>query len=198
MIKFTKVVNQEPYKYFKDCYDKAHSLEQRNIEAASLSTISFDLKPSSRFINVKYISDKFIFFSNYKSQKGRDIDTNKNICLLFFWNKTNTQIRIEGTIDRSSELFSNKHFLKREFNKNISAIVSKQSSRLSSYKELESKFDLAAKQYTDKILIRPDYWGGYEITPISFEFWNGSDFRLNKRLKYTLSENNWDKGYLHP
>ena len=198
MIEFTEVVNQEPYKYFKDCYDKAYLLEQRNIEAASLSTISFDLKPSSRFINVKYISDKFIFFSNYKSQKGRDIDTNKNVCLLFFWNKTNTQIRIEGTIDRSSELFSNKHFLKREFNKNISAIVSKQSARLSSFKELESKFDLVAKKYVDKNLIRPDSWGGYEITPISFEFWNGSDFRLNKRLKYTLSQDNWDKGYLQP
>ena len=198
MIKFNKIVNQEPYKYFKDCYDKAYVLEQKNIEAASLSTISLDLKPSSRFINVKYIAEKFIFFSNYKSQKGRDIDTNKNICLLFFWNKTNTQIRIEGTIERSSELFSNKHFLKRGLNKNISAIISKQSSSLSSYEELENEFNLASKKYKDKNLKRPNYWGGYEITPISFEFWNGSDFRLNKRLKYTLIKDDWHKDYLHP
>ena len=198
MIKFTEVVNQEPYKYFKDCYDEAYALEQRNIEAASLSTISLGLKPSSRFINVKYITKKFIFFSNYQSQKGQDIDGNKNICLLFFWNKTNTQIRIEGTIDRSSEVFSNKHFLKREFNKNISAIISKQSARLSSYKELENEFDLAAKKYKDKSLERPSNWGGYEITPSSFEFWNGSDFRLNKRLKYTLVKDNWRKCFLQP
>jgi pyridoxamine 5'-phosphate oxidase len=198
MIEFNEIVNKEPFIYFKECYDDAYALKQKNIEAASLSTISSELKPSSRFINIKYIGKKFIFFSNYKSHKGNDIDANKNICLLFFWNKTNTQIRIEGTIDKSSKLFSDEHFSKRAFNKNISAIISEQSSEVASYKKLENDFELALEEYSKKVLLRPSNWGGYEITPHSFEFWNGSDHRLNKRLKYTLYRDTWSKSYLQP
>lgn len=198
MIIFDNVPNEEPYNYLKELYDVADLKLQENIEAASIATISKGMKPTSRFINIKYINDSFIFFSNYSSQKAKDLSNNQNVSLLFFWNKTVTQIRIEGVIKKSSKLFSDEHFFKRTYEKNIAAIISNQSSKIQSHEDFLEKYDRAYHQYKDKELIRPDSWGGYEIKPESFEFWHGSNFRLNKRLKYIKVGDSWDHYYLEP
>lgn len=186
----------EPLTYFKVCYDNAIKMKQENIEAASISTVSDDNVPSSRFVNIKYIQDKFIFFSNYSSKKAKDIEKNNNAALLFFWNKTNTQIRVVGKINKSKELFSDEHFKKRSYEKNIAAIISKQSSKISNYDELIKQYEKAKQEFKGKSLHRPDSWGGYELQPYTFEFWHGSDFRLNKRIKFKIKNKKWEKYYL--
>lgn len=186
----------EPLNYFKDCYDNALEMKQENIEAASISTVSDDKIPSSRFVNIKYIKDKFIFFSNYSSKKAKDIEKNNHAALLFFWNKTNTQIRVVGKINKSQALFSDEHFKKRSYEKNIAAIISRQSSKISNHDKLIKQYEKAKQEYQGNLLQRPDYWGGYELQPYAFEFWHGSDFRLNKRIKFKIKNKRWEKYYL--
>ena len=110
MINLENITEDEPYVCFRDLYYNAITYSQKNIEAAAISTVSIDKKPSSRFVNIKYVNDKFIFFSNYNSQKGNDLDNNNNASLLFFWNAINVQIRIEGSVHKTTSVFSDKHF----------------------------------------------------------------------------------------
>ena len=106
MIEFDNLSTSTPYKKFKTFYIKAEEYNQRNIEAACLSTIALDSKPRSRFINVKYIIDnKFIFFSNFESNKAKEIKKNNQISLNFFWSSINSQVRIEGKISKISDNF---------------------------------------------------------------------------------------------
>lgn len=196
MINLENITEDEPYVCFRDLYYNAITYSQKNIEAAAISTVSIDKKPSSRFVNIKYVNDKFIFFSNYNSQKGNDLDNNNNASLLFFWNAINVQIRIEGSVHKTTSVFSDKHFDSRTREKNITSIISRQSSKVRNYEDLVEKYNLAAKDFSHKEINRPDHWGGYELDPKSFEFWYGSESRLNKRKKFIKSSNKWNYFYL--
>jgi pyridoxamine 5'-phosphate oxidase len=192
---------QEPFIYLKDCYQKAFKTEE-SIEALSLSTIDPERKkPYSRFVNIKYINnERLIFFSNYESNKAKQINKAKNVSCIFYWKSTQTQIRIEGIISKCKQEISDNHFKNRNKEKNALAISSYQSKSIDSYEDVKSKFDIifASNSKLDK---RPDYWGGYEIKPNYFEFWTGSNNRLNKREEFKLVdvENGlWSKGFLEP
>ena len=198
MIDVTKISNEEPFRKFLNLYKKALELNQKAVQAAAISSFSFSKNQSdSRFVNIKFIEkNKFIFFSNYSSEKAKQFEENNSISCLFFWEKINTQIRIKGNVYKTSDTYNKKYFRDRSKEKNALAISSQQS------KEIDS-FDEVLKRYEDVLgnkdtSICPKYWGGYQIITESIEFWEGDKFRLNKRLLFTKDGEKWKKKFLQP
>lgn len=186
-----------PFTIFENTYNNALDSGQQNIEAMCLSTSDKNFT-YSRMVNVKYIlNDKLIFFSNYNSNKAKQIQISENVACLFFWPQINSQIRLLGTIRNSSNEFSNDHFSNRSIHKNALAISSNQSQQIESYEKVKNKYKTVLNNYTESTK-RPSYWGGYEITPNYFEFWQGRENRLNKREEYLLKNNEWVYSILEP
>ena len=197
MIKFSLKNKDGPFARFLREYDIAKKYKQKNIEAACLSTIFNENQVNSRFVNIKYVNDKeFIFFSNYQSQKAKDIESNNNISLTFFWSLSNTQIRIKGTIRKLNPKISDAHWELRDPRKNALAISSKQSQKIDSYFSVKENFDHVFKE--QDLIKRPKFWGGYSINPNFFEFWEGNPSRLNKREVYSKKGTKWESYLLQP
>jgi pyridoxamine 5'-phosphate oxidase len=198
MIKFNKPCQDGPYLVFKELYDNAIKKNQKNIEALSIASYSkITCEVNSRFVNLKFINKKeFIFFSNYKSQKSIEFNSHQQISALIYWNEANTQIRMKGTIKKTTKEFNQNYFLSRDKRKNALAISSKQSSITSSYEDVISNYQEVLEK--ENLAICPSYWGGYSFTPYLFEFWEGHNSRLNKRIQYQIMDGKWIKDYLHP
>tara|TARA_B100001057_G_C22779438_1_gene923036 strand:- start:262 stop:861 length:600 start_codon:yes stop_codon:yes gene_type:complete len=199
MFKFQNISNLKPYEYFHDCFENAIKNKQRIIEAMVVSSFSKRLnQTNSRFVNLKIIKDKdFIFFSNYESLKAQDFKDNDRISCLLHWDSIKLQIRMNGTVKKTSQEFSNNYFYNREISKNILAASSNQSRIVKSYEEVVKKYNSVKKEL--KNLKRPDYWGGYSFRPYYFEFWEGHDYRINKRKVFSLNkDSSWKEYYLEP
>lgn len=198
MIQFDNLNNDEPYKILKNLYQEALEKGQKSIEAISISSFNANSgEVDSRFVNLKYIiDDEWIFFSNYTSKKSEDFESHPQISALFFWESINVQIRIKAEIKKTNSNFSNQHFSKRSFQKNVLAIASNQSSRIANYDDVIKKFEKLSKK--NSTLYRPDYWGGYSFIPYYFEFWEGQEYRLNKRQVFLKSQNIWKSEFLEP
>ena len=189
-----------PYEVFLDYYAKALKLKQSSIEAMVVSSFSKELnQTNSRFVNLKIInSTDFIFFSNYESPKAKEFILNNRVSCLFFWNKINLQIRMNGIISKTDSNFSDDYFLNRSTEKNALAVSSNQSNKIKSYQSVKDKYKATMDSDID-LNLRPDYWGGYSFKPYYFEFWEGQKYRLNKRTVYECFEkDNWKKSYLEP
>lgn len=197
MITLSLENTSEPYLEFQSLYDAACKKSHKNIEAACLSSISENNKPHSRFVNIKYINDQeFIFFSNYESSKAKDFLFNNNVTLTFYWNSTNTQIRVEGSIMKLDEERSNIHWMKRNRDKNALAISSEQSSPAEKFEEIIKNYQHVFD--TPGSLLRPNYWGGYIVIPNYFEFWTGHKSRLNNRKVFKIINGSWKSLILQP
>ena len=198
MVKFNSVLKEPPYVILKQKYDEAFNCGQDNIEAISISSYNKEINQvNSRFVNLKFIDkDNFIFFSNYKSPKSLDFSSHDQISALFFWSSTNTQIRMNARIKKTSKDFNNEYFKKRSADKNALAISSDQSCPISSYNKIIKKYNHIKEN--ENLSKCPDYWGGFSFTPYYFEFWEGHDSRLNKREVYEKSDDNWKHLILQP
>ena len=198
MIEFINLNRSEPYSIFEDLYKKAINKKQKHIEAIAISSINEKMNsPDSRFVNLKYvINDEWIFFSNYESPKADQFFQNCNISCLFFWEKINTQIRMKAKISKTNSKISDRHFSKRSKPKNALAISSKQSKEISSYEKIKDNFKMTLS--SENLMKRPDYWGGFSFTPYYFEFWEGHDSRLNRRMVFELNNNQWNNFILQP
>lgn len=199
MIDITHISEDLPYKKFKDLYLKALEHGQRNIEAIAINSFDPEVnEPDARFVNLKFINNnEWIFFSNYSSPKADQFKRCNNISALFFWSQINTQIRIKAKICKTNPHFSDNYFKKRDKYKNLLAISSEQSKKILSYEHFVAKYDQSINNISDT-QNRPDYWGGYSFTPFYFEFWQGHEKRLNKRVAYSFENNKWNKFILQP
>ena len=198
MIKILKKLKDKPYLKFYEYYKEAINVDQSHIESIAISSYcSLTKTVNSRFVNLKYIdSNRWTFFTNYNSSKAIEFEKHKQISALFYWSKINLQIRIKADIKKSDEIFSDNHFKSRSIEKNALAISSKQSEEISSY-------DLVKKNYYNSLNKgnldkRPEYWGGYDFIPYSFEFWTGENNRLNKRELFIFHDNLWRESFLQP
>ena len=168
--------------------------------AMVLST-EVDNQPTSRTVLLKDLTQAgFTFFSNYESNKGKQISENKNVSLLFPWYPMERQVIVIGSATKIAREDSEKYFATRPRTSQIGAWASDQSTELSSRQELEAKFkELENKFAQEKVIPTPPYWGGYIIDPISIEFWQGRYSRLHDRIRYVREKNNnWQIKRLNP
>ena len=199
MITIKDIPNEKPYKVFVNYLQKAINKKQKRIEAINISSFNKETDEiNSRLVNLKYIiQNKWYFFSNYGSSKAKDFATFNTISALFFWPEINVQIRIKGNIFLASEDFSDTHYKKRSKEKNALAHSSDQSMPINSFEHVKKHYEdfLANEKLISK---RPKYWGGFYFIPDYFEFWEGNEFRLNKRKEYKFINDSWTENTLQP
>lgn len=198
-IEFTNVV-PNPFEVFDLWYN--HAVKSALIEepnAMSLSTIQQNGFPRTRIVLLKeYNAEGFVFYTNYNSQKGNAIENSPKVCLSFFWPGLEQQIIIKGIATKTSAQMSDDYFQKRPFESQIGALVSQQSSVIDLEENLDSNAIELQKRYEGKIVTRPESWGGYNVRPVEFEFWQGRPNRLHDRLRYRLENNSWIAERLAP
>lgn len=198
MIEFNNLNQGIPYELFKKKYDEALVAGQRSIEAISISSYNKEIDQiDSRYVNLKFISnDEFIFFSNYDSPKAAAFNSYNKIAALLYWPKINVQIRMKAVIKKTSVEFNQKYFSNRSEKKNALAISSNQSKSINSYNLVKESYKASLKNNNLKKC--PKYWGGYSFTPFEVEFWEGNQFRLNKRDLYKKNKHTWNHFILEP
>lgn len=193
-----KDVDPNPIHQFRIWFDNALNAEIPEPNAMCLSTV-YGNKPDSRIVLLKGIKeDGFVFFTNYHSSKGIQIEANPNVAINIVWLELERQVRINGVISKISPEESDHYFYSRPVESQIGAIVSAQSERLNSREELESSMTAAIEKYKTEKPVRPSHWGGYIVKPTEIEFWQGRTSRLHDRLQYQLVNNLWEIVRLYP
>ncbi|MEO8763017.1 MAG: pyridoxamine 5'-phosphate oxidase [Ginsengibacter sp.] len=196
-----KDVDAYPIKQFETWWQHAIESAIDEPNAMTLSTSTPDGKPSSRIVLLKGISDNgFVFYTNYHSRKGRQIEVNPFVSIVFFWKELERQVRIEGEIKKISSGESDEYFSKRPLESRIGAWSSPQSSVIVNRELLDKNVaDYTNKFVGSQHIPRPPHWGGYIVTPTLVEFWQGRRGRLHDRLQYTPVENDtWQIERLAP
>lgn len=190
-----------PFKLFKDWFEDSNKNSKgREVNTMILSTIGIDGYPKGRVVLLKYFSEKgFIFFTNYRSEKGKAIDLNNKVSLTFFWEDLERQVIIKGNAERTDDDFNKEYFNLRPKGSKISAHVSnEQSSIIPSREILENRYKELSSKLKDNEIEKPDYWGGYIVMPTEYEFWQGRENRLHDRISYSLENSKWAKKRLSP
>ena len=191
----------DPFELFKEWFEVAKKKEINDPNALALGTASKDGVPSVRMVLLKgFDKDGFIFYTNLKSQKSKELKENPNATMCFHWKSLLRQIRIVGKLNQVDDKIADDYYSTRAYESRIGAWASKQSSILKSRDELLNNLENFKKKYSDKDNVpRPDHWSGWNLKPSSIEFWLDGDNRIHERLKYTLdNNNNWEKSLLSP
>ena len=198
MIRFNNFNQAIPYLLLEEKYNKATDAGQKGIEAISISSYNKEISEvDSRYVNLKFISNnEFIFFSNYNSPKAFAFNSNNQIAALIYWSSIDVQIRMKAQIKKTSNEFNQKYFFDRSKEKNALAISSKQSKKIRSFEQVKENYNKSLKNNDLKEC--PKYWGGYSFKPYEIEFWEGNEFRLNKRNLYTKDNTGWNHFILEP
>ncbi len=194
----TSSVKNNPIEQFRDWFQDAMDAGIEDVNAMCLSTVGKNGRPSSRIVLLKDITAKgIVFFTNYSSRKGQEIDLNPYASLCFYWKDLERQVRLEGRLEKISRKESVEYFDSRPLESRISGIVSSQSQVILNKKILEDKVeDLRSKP---ELIVCPEHWGGFHIIIDRVEFWQGRASRLHDRLQYRLDENGeWVKELLAP
>lgn len=185
-------INKNPFKQFEIWFEEAKSIGLKDPNAMNVASCTKDGKPSSRMVLLKgYDENGFIFYTNYTSRKSEEILSNPKVALNFFWDALERQIRIEGEIIKVDAKTSDAYFASRSRLSQLGAHASNQSNIIKNYDELTNKLNKAEEKFKDKIIPRPDHWGGFIVKPETIEFWQGHDGRLHDRLKYKKEKNDW-------
>ena len=147
----------------------------------------------------KISDDGLVFYTNYNSRKGKEIELNPKVAVNFWWRELKKQIRVEGFIEKASKKDSDDYFNSRPLKSRVSAIISNQSSKISSYEDLTNQIDNYLEQNDESSIKRPDHCGLYIVIPNAVEFWQERDNRTHERLKYFLSDDQkWSSHLLSP
>lgn len=193
-----QATGDDPLVFFHKWFTEAETSRIHEVNAMTLATVDEIGKPHARIVLLKGLDEKgFIFFTNYNSAKGKQIETNSNAAIVFFWHELERQVRIEGVLEKITDEDSDTYFNSRPESSKIGAWSSPQSQVIpdrsildSNYKEFESKFS--------NIIPRPPHWGGYRLVPNAIEFWQGRSSRMHDRILFTSTGSGWQKCRLAP
>ena len=192
-------LDKNPINQFKLWFNDAKLNNIIEPNAMILSTISKENTINSRTVLLKDIYKKgFVFYTNYDSKKGKDINHNNNVSAVFLWKKIERQIIIKGYTSKISIKDSEKYFNSRPRKSRIAAWASKQSANLNNSKDLIDSFNFYDKKFKNENIPLPGFWGGYIIEPYSVEFWQGRSSRMHDRIIYNKIKKKWDISKLYP
>lgn len=187
-----------PFDQFEVWLQEVINSEQLEPTAMVLSTVDEHFQAHSRVVLLKELTTNgFVFYTNYEGHKARQMAHNKQVSLLFFWPVLERQVRVIGTVKKISELISTAYFMSRPIDSQIGAWASPQSRVIHSKDFLEQQFKYYQEKFGDAIP-KPQHWGGYEVEPLSFEFWQGRPNRLHDRLLFEKNNEDWKISRLAP
>lgn len=194
-------ISENPMEVFQKWFhevDTNYDVGETN--AMTVSTIGLDGFPKSRVVLLKkFTHEGFIFYTNYESEKGKAIAANPQVCISFFWQQAERQVIIKGTAEKISANMSDGYFESRPRGSQLGAIASHQSEVVKDRASLEKDLLTLEQDFEGKEILRPEYWGGFIVKPISIEFWQGRPNRLHDRIRFELDADfNWTMERLSP
>ena len=195
-------IQTEPLAKVAKILKSAEALNLVDWNAMNIATVDFNKSPSSRMVLLKKLSNQgLVFYTNFNSKKGQDLDKNKFIAVNFWWRELKEQIRIEGEVEKLSAEKSDEYFNSRPLKSRVAAIISQQSEKIDSYEILQKEIDNLTEQYelNEENPKRPEHCGLYLIKPNSIELWKEGDYRTHQRQKYLKKEDEtWESLFLSP
>ena len=193
-------ISSNPFVQFQVWFEEMENQNSSSeVNAMNVSSIGLDGFPKNRIVLLKeFAEDGFVFYTNYGSDKAQSLLNNPNTCLSFFWPELERQVIIKGIAEKDSEDKAIEYFNSRPRESQLGAWASHQSSEISSREVLDKTLRELKLEFQGKPVPKPDFWGGFIIKPISFEFWQGRPNRLHDRILYTQDRNNWTFKRLAP
>lgn len=192
-------VAPDPFEQFARWFHDAERAELLEPNAMTLATATPGGVPSARIVLLKGIdAGGFAFFTDYRSQKGQELDANPRAALVFHWGALERQVRIAGSVSRVSREESAAYYRSRPEKSRLGAWASHQSAPLADRAALEAQFDAAGRRYADGEIPLPPHWGGFRVMPERVEFWQGRRSRLHDRIVYARADGGWIIGRLSP
>ena len=193
-------MSEDPIHQFSRWWEEASLSGIEEINAMTLATSSVEGVPSARIVLLKsFDKNGFVFFTNYESFKGMQLEENPRACLVFFWKELERQIRITGITEKTSEKESDEYFESRPEGSRIGALASPQSRVIEGRDWLEEKVEKIKNSLAGQQIKRPSQWGGYRVKPVTMEFWQGRPNRLHDRIQYNLQSGGiWNLERLAP
>ncbi len=195
------MAGDNPFSFFRKWFTDAQAAEALEVNAMTLATVDNDGNPHARIVLLKEVTEKgFVFFTNYHSHKGADLDVNPKAALVCFWAELERQVRIEGRVEKIPGAESDAYFNSRPQESKLGAWASPQSEKIKDRKILEQNFKAFEAQFADGNIPKPPHWGGFCVVPSCMEFWQGRSNRMHDRLVFQRTKGNaaWEKYRLAP
>ena len=178
-------LDSDPIAQFSSWFTAAIETQIRDVNAMSLATSTTEGRPSVRIVLLKGFSPEgFVFYTNYESEKGRELGANRHAALAFFWAQFERQVRVTGTVEKTSREESERYFHSRPFGSQLGAWVSQQSETVASREALDVQLAEATQRFGGSVIPLPENWGGYRLQPETIEFWQGRPNRMHDRFLY--------------